>query len=507
MHRRSLTLALASLVAAGSWAIATPRAGDGPGPVPQGVPPGLADRAWAITDAVLGRHVDPPARQAMLLAGIKSLRRAAGRGTPAALARKASDLIAPGQYAALLAEAWPTPNAQAGSDEAGPPDSPADGLDRRGPSADGGTLEDALIEGLLAAVPGGAELISAKDLKVADQVAGNLYVGVQIALSYDEKAKRSVIAKILEGGPADLAGAKEGDQIEAVDGVDAVGLPLKAVVDRLRGELGSRVVVRIKRPEVADPLTLPMTRGILPRKTVEGHHRRADGGWDVRLAGPEPIGYLKISEIVGSTPSELRSWAGQLEADGAKAVVLDLRGLSHSGLHAAVLLADALLDGGPIGRVRSADSVKTYRAEADALFLGWPIAVIMNGAASPEARWLAAALEDNGRASVVNSPTGAVPPIRTAVELPGGAWSVLMATGRLERGDGRPLSAVDPAPGPQPRPRMPKSFAPADRLEELNYNIAGVPKSQVPAGQGTTTAPLSQAVEILTRALKTAGSR
>jgi len=383
------------------------------------VPPGLAERAWAITDAVLARSIDPPPRQVMLLVGLKALRNAGGMTAPPALAREVSAVTTADQFAVILGKFWPAP----------------------GPSASVGQLRSALIDGMLSVVPGDAELISGKDLRVAEQVEGNLYVGIQIALGYDDAAKLPVIATVLQGGPADKAGAKDGDIIEAVEGVEMVGLPLKEIVDRLRGPRGSEVSLRLRRPGVAEPMARTMTRDVLPRKTVEGLRKRPGGGWDVRLDGPSAIGYLKLKEIVGSTPSELAEWSRQLEAEGLRALVLDLRERSHSNLHAAILLADALLDRGTIGRIRSADSVEIIRAEPDALFAGWPLAILVGDKMSAETRWLVAALEDNKRAAIVGVPNGPDLEVRSAVPLPGGEWSVMMATGLLERVDGRPFPA------------------------------------------------------------------
>ena len=76
-------------------------------------------------------------------------------------------MATPEQLAALLADVWPKTTAS-----------------RRVKRP-----EDALFEGLLAPVPGGAELMTAKERKVAEQIEGNRYVGIHIALGMDEKEK------------------------------------------------------------------------------------------------------------------------------------------------------------------------------------------------------------------------------------------------------------------------------------------------------------------------------
>lgn len=407
--------------------------------VPQ-LPPELGKRIQEITDAVLEHHIDPPARQEMILDGIKGLYQAAGLPAPLGLSRRVSAISTPEQLAVLLADLWPKSSARPVSAR---------------------SLEEALLDGLLASVSGGAHLISAKDRRVAEQMEGNRYVGIQIALGMDDKQKRPSIAEVLEGGPADRAGAKQGDLIEKVNETDTAGMALRDVVDRLRGEDGTDVTIRVRQPRDPNARTLKMTRGQLPRSTVHGVRKRSSGGWDVQLDGSAPIGYLRISEISASTPHELRTLARQLESQGNWGLVLDLRGLGGTSVHAAVLLADSLLAGGVIGRVQTAQREVTYQADYDALFRTSSLAVLVDRNTSGTAEWLAAALQDNHRAIIVGLPTfsatGGTPPggalqwtdTRSMVTVGDGSWSIELTTGRLERGNGRPISSAarDAQPG------------------------------------------------------------
>jgi C-terminal peptidase prc len=409
-----------------------------------------AARAWAVTDAVLARHVDPPLRQQMVLAGVKAMVTSARVATPGGLARRVSDLSGPEQLAALLADVLAGPKVEV---KAGRPTPPA--FENLPP-------EEAFFAGLLSVVPGEATLMSAKERKVQESFQANLYVGIQVALGMDDKAKRPVFQKILEGGPAENAGAKAGDLIEEVDGASTEGMRLGGVVDRLRGAEGTDVLVRFRRPETGEVFTKPMTRGTLPRATIEGRSPLPDKRWTVRLEGQAPIGYLKVTEVSGSTPQELRAFAAQLESEGAKALVLDLRQASPAHFHQTVLLADALLDGGVIGRIKSVDGEKTYTAEPDALFRDWPMVVLAAGNHEPEIAWLCDALEDNHRATIVGEPIiPREPNYHETVALPGGEWSVRMATGRLERGDGRP---IEHRPARAFAARVPAGMAPGARI-------------------------------------------
>ena len=287
-------------------------------------------------------------RQQMILAGIKSLYEAAGLPIPTGLSRRVSGLTTPGQFTALLVELWPSrPAKNLRTDD----------------------LAEALVNGLLASVPGGAEITSAKEQEVQEQFQGNRYIGIHIQVRFDEKEKRTIVAGIVPGGPADRAGMMLEDRIEQVDGVDTKEMPLRQVVDRLRGADGTDVSVMVRQPK-GQARTLKATRGPLFIATITGAQKKTSGEWDYHLAGADSIGYLRIREISASTPHEIRKVAQELEGANLRALIIDLRGLSSTRLHPTVLLADSLLDHGRIGQVREAERVMTYDATPDALFRG-----------------------------------------------------------------------------------------------------------------------------------------
>jgi carboxyl-terminal processing protease len=465
------------------------------------VPPGLAKLAGEITDVVLEHHLDPPARQQMILGGIKGLYRAADMPLPSGLSRRVSLLTTPEQLAALLADVWPKATAK--------------------PIA-ANQLEEALFHGLLSSVSGDPQLLTEKERKVSEQMEGNRYVGLHIALGMDDQEKRPTIYEIFEGGPADRAGVKKGDLLEQIDRVDTKGMTVMAAVDRLRGAEGTSVTIKVRQPKAADSRTYTITRGQRPRSTVQGIRKRTSGGWDIRLEGPDPIGYLKITEMLGSTPHELRKMASQLESEGDRALVLDLRGLRSDSVHTAVLLADSLLESGPIGRVKTARGETTYQADSDAVLRGWPLAVIVDVDTSGAAEWLAAALQDNHRAVIVGSPTmsAKINPgpgfVKSTIPVGDGQLLVSLATGSLERGDGRALSLFDRSLPSLIRSRDEASRAgvhpdhliaetPSDRLVP-SYPRLRQNSTNKPAGEPSTGPDhaLQKAVELLRVSLKKA---
>jgi carboxyl-terminal processing protease len=267
----------------------------------------------------------------------------------------------------------------------------------------------------------------------------------------DNEGRHPLFMEVFPDGPAGRAGVKAKDVLESVEGEPTTGQPLRSIIERLRGPLGTEVSIGIRTPPSKEIRSLTLKRGLLPRSTVGGVRKRADGGYDLCLdtPGAGTVGYVRLSEISGSTPQELRALASQMEARNARALIIDLRGTLRGSLHATVLLADALIDSGTIGRVRWIDRVETFQAEPDALFRNWPMAVLVDQTTGPEAAWLAAALQDNRHALVVGQPTSPYSGVRTAEPILGGTYSVMMATGELLRGDGRPMGTPLPLiPGP-----------------------------------------------------------
>jgi carboxyl-terminal processing protease len=451
---------------------------DGPQPPPTApepapaMPPDLARQVQEITEVVLENHIDPPARQQMILSGIKALDRVAGVPTPPGLGRRVSEITTPEQLAALLKAVWPKTTAKPVAVK---------------------RLEEALFEGLLGPVPGGAHLMTAKERNAAEQIAGNRYVGILVALSRDEKEQRPVFHEVMAGGPADRAGVKKDDLFEEVDGVDTKGMELREVVERTRGDEGTDVTIKVRNPKEAKARTLRITRGRMAsdrlfHTTVEGVRKLASGDWKVRLDVPDPIGYVKLNEIGASTPHELRKLASRMESEGVRALAIDLRGAGAGGtalaVHSAVLVADNLLERGAIGRVRTVRGETTYQADSDALFRGWPIAVLVDQNTSGAAEWIAAALQDNHRATIVGWPTRGAQratypdglpfenarygpyeaAVRSSVPVGDGRWWISMATGSLGRGDGRSLADRDAAASAEePGREKPKGGVQPDR--------------------------------------------
>jgi carboxyl-terminal processing protease len=381
-------------------------------------PTTLARRVWAILGAVEKNAIESKPRAIVLSEGAKHLLETAHVKVPGVLSERIAAVATEQDLISFLREIWPGPGAAA-------PDE---------------TLEAAFLAGVLGSIPGKPAFLPAVLARVTEQSQANRYVGIGLQVKVNAKEKYPEIVTPTRHGPLREGGARARDLITEVDGKSTRGVELSKVVDWLRGEEGSSVTLVLQRPGEAALRTLRLTRSVVPFDHVFGY-RRAGEGWTYRIDPAMPVAYVRLDSITSSALHELRQIEPQLQAEGVRALVLDLRFAGwpeggHSGdLHAAALAANAFLDGGLLWRVRDQhQQLKEYRADRECLFRRWPMAVLVNKETYDIAHAaLAAALQDNGRAVLVGAPTGADDYVTSLVALPDQLGAISVRTARMER--------------------------------------------------------------------------
>jgi carboxyl-terminal processing protease len=289
------------------------------------------------------------------------------------------------------------------------------------------------IEGVLEAVPGGARLIPQKDLIVQEQFQGNRYIGTGIALSIDVDKKYPRLETVFPGGPMERAGGRRGDLILKIGERDAHGVEMATIIDLLRGEEGTDIAL-VVRDASGTSRTISVTRGPVVFETIEGQRKADDDGhWDFQIDADSPIRCLKIVRVNGSTVHDLKKLENQLRRGGAKAVILDLRTVGQGELHHVVLLADALLDGGLIGRVRTQGDVHEFRADRERVFRDWPVVLLVDRQTGGAGEWIAAAVQDNHAGMVVGEGSAGMWQVSSTVPLSGINSALTLNTGVFER--------------------------------------------------------------------------
>ncbi len=395
------------------WLAAAPVHGDETKDDAKDISSSFSARILAVTDTILNKHIDPPARQAMILAGTKALYQANNRRIPKGLSRRVSELATTEQLTDYL-----------------------DGV--RGEFKSMPNMEMILTQGMFAGIPGGATLINTEGDKVNEQLRKNRYVGTGIALGMSQPDQTPQILKVFYDGPAWKAGIKAKDLILEIEGQSTTKKNLRQIVEELRGEAGEDVGVVVRQPDSEESRKLTITRGRVFIPSVEGVRELPEGKWQFSIDSASEIALIRFKSFGPSTLHELRKAAEQLRDKDIRGVILDLR-LGGGLLHDTILVADSLLDGGVIGHIQSLDAERKHEAQPGELFPNLPIAVLVAKQTSSGNVFLAAALQDNQRAVVVGEPTAGNTYVRSFVDIPGRNDKIVMATAIMLRGDKTPL--------------------------------------------------------------------
>lgn len=363
-----------------------------------------------LAETILEHHVLPPTRQEMLLAATRNAYQRVGVSPPLDLSRRFSDAASPDELRSIMQEQL-------------------DALLAEHPVRQD-KLAEVLREGLFAATPGNVRLVNAENERVAEQFRSNRYVGTGIQLSMVDRVPTMV--RVFPGGPADSVGAVDGDHIRDIDGQSTDGMSIERVVELLRGQEGSDVTVVLQQPASEERRTLTITRGVVPLQTVV-NYQLYSGEQD------EVVAYLMIERVSASCVNELEKYGEQLHHDGAAGLILDLRFTEPGNVHHAVLLANALLDGEEIGRVRTLSGDRTFVAEPGQLFPDVKIGLLVARGTSGTLEWVAAALQDAGRAMIFGDWTSGRALASEPIPFGSDDQVLILPTALLERPSGRPL--------------------------------------------------------------------
>lgn len=277
---------------------------------------------------------------------------------------------------------------------------------------------------------GPMRVVPAKDYAVEEQLQNNRYVGLGVNVGIHDRLPQ--FTRIMPGGAAERAALTDGTIVLRIDGRDTENIPMPELINVLRGPQGSQVTLTVNENGRVHDVTL--TRSVVRVDSVFSMTGAVSKG-GFRLVLAEPVGYLRVDGMSGSTLHELRDAEVRLKAESIKALILDFRSTLHSeNFHHARQLADGLLDGGPIWKLeeRGLDP-KTEYADRDCLFRNMPLVIIVGPNTGAAHTAVAAALQDAGRAIIIGDVPRFDGMISTATPLPDSDQMIVMPSAKLTR--------------------------------------------------------------------------
>ncbi len=260
------------------------------------------------------------------------------------------------------------------------------------------------------------------------------YTGIGAVIRLYKKEDRVMIVEPQENSPATEAGVRGGDLILSIDGRDMKGKSTQEVSEKLRGEAGTTFELTVKRTGEEQPLTFKITRRNIAMPPVPYHGMVADG-----------IGYVYFERFVDGCSRDVRRAVVDLKEQGAKALVIDMRGNPGGPLNEAVEVANLFV---PRGRkvVYTKGKLASVNAEHytknEPIDIDIPLAVLVDGTTASSAEIVSGAWQDWDRAVIVGERTFGKGLVQMIREMPY-RGSLKVTTSRYYIPSGRCIQAYD----------------------------------------------------------------
>lgn len=254
-------------------------------------------------------------------------------------------------------------------------------------------MREGLFDGLVGSLNDRYAQYFSKD-ELEAEIADNqgVYYGIGAYVSLTESGY-PLLSGIMDDTPAQQAELHAGDIVVEVDGLSTYGMSLDEVVSHIKGDEGTVVTLKIYREGESDYLDIDVTRGAIESKTVT--HEMLDDG----------IGYIRIVRFDYITIEQFDAAYSDIQAQGARGLILDLRD-NPGGLVTAVMgVADRFLPAGVLFSEEMKDGSRTnYMCEGhDPIDI--PMVVLVNGYSASAAEILSGAIKDYGLGTLVGTTT------------------------------------------------------------------------------------------------------
>jgi carboxyl-terminal processing protease len=276
----------------------------------------------------------------------------------------------------------------------------------------------------------------------------------------------ATVVAVLPGSPAEKAGVKPGDLIDEIDKTPARELSVLQLEHLLAGQAGTNVTVSVVREARSEPQSITVTRAILNYPPV------------VTKMADEGTGYLRVASFNKGKAQEISAKLKELEAQGARKIVLDLRNCAGGDVQEAVDTASLFLDKGLVTyisgqRFPRQDLEVHPRGSVSKL----PLAVLINQSTAGPSELVASAVIGNKRGEVVGVRSFGVGVFQKPIPVGDGS-ALLLSVAKYYGSDGKAIddNGVTPtvvqsatndteSPEDEGQPEGPENFGGKDDLQ------------------------------------------
>jgi len=302
-------------------------------------------------------------------------------------------------------------------------------------------LIESAINGMLSALDPHSSYLDEKSFKYMTEQTKGKFGGLGIEVTMEAGVVK--VVSPIDGNPAQKAGIKPGDYITAIDGQQVMGMTLDEAVNKMRGKLGTKVKLTIRRPN-EKPFDVTLKRDEIKIQSVKDDIKSDDVIY-VRISSFNE----EVDEIVAKSVTKAQKKLN----NKAKGLVLDLRNNPGGLLDQAIAVSDLFLDKGEIVSTRSRneeDNIK-YSAKEGDILNGLPIVVMINDGSASASEIVAGALQDHKRAVILGEKSFGKGSVQTLIPL-ANYGAMRLTTARYYTPSGRSIQAKGIEPDIEVKP-------------------------------------------------------
>lgn len=253
-------------------------------------------------------------------------------------------------------------------------------------------INEAVIMTALNQLDPHSSYIPKEDLEAANEQLDGSFSG--IGVQFNIMSDTIYVVDVVSGGPSERSGILPGDRIVEVDDTVFVGKEInnEKVFKKLRGPKGSKIKIGVARRGTHEMLEFDIVREDIPVHSIDVSY----------MVTPE-IGFIGVNSFGGNTYSEFLSGMAKLKRNGARKVIVDLRGNAGGYLDAAVNMINEFLERGSlIVYVEGKAYPRTEsRANGTGSFKNMELAVLIDEFSGSASEIFAGAIQDNDRGIII----------------------------------------------------------------------------------------------------------
>ncbi len=272
-------------------------------------------------------------------------------------------------------------------------------------------VTDGALHGLLESLDANSSYLNPteyKQYKDLKQSKGTIGAAISKRFGY------AAVISVVPGGPADKANIEPGDIFEAIEGKSSRDMSLAEIRGVLSGTPGSSVNVSVVRPRKAQPDKVAIIREIVKEPAATAKMME------------DNVGYIKADGFPKGRAQEIAGKIKELQKQGAKKFVLDLRNSGDGDEQEGIDTANLFINHGLITYVQGQKYPRqNFDADPAKAITNAPLVVLVNRSTAGPAEIIASSVLETARGDVVGDKTFGTGSIQKVLELPDNSALIL----------------------------------------------------------------------------------